>query len=410
MNELFVDKKSLAAESEKAMMNTRINLVDFKNPGVSGAMSSHNQDKMFASADFGRNSHGNISSMTYTGKFGRPDEGSGFNVPMKWSDGKMATAREKINSGVFMAGNTLPTDWDNLWDALRMDISVRKAAMPTIRGEFYQIVTNSAFTRTMKPTEIGPAGVVFEENNGHGQAVPQGEFIGGGYDSIEQVIYAAGFTWDLMGALFDRTITPEMVTDAVMVGYNAILDDIAINPIISKTYSGDQQTAANTTSGAERQELLYLTLEDALDDLGDREHPVTGRKLDVSSVKILASPLDARHIARVSRGLPSTNEKVYSSISEIRSVVSYDGEDIVLRDRTVSYDGVTDGTAYMIIPAGISKNEYMKIARKADLTVEIDQRPNVKTLAREERSYWFCEALYTKGLDYFVQEITLPTW
>ena len=67
-------------------------------------------------------------------------------------------------------------------------------------------------------TEINNFGVVFERNNGHGQAVRQGETMGGGYDVFYILIYSAGFTWDLMASLFDNTITPERVMDAVMIG------------------------------------------------------------------------------------------------------------------------------------------------------------------------------------------------
>jgi hypothetical protein len=35
----------------------------------------------------------------------------------------------------------------------------------------------------------------------------------------------------------------------------------------------------------------------------------------------------------------------------------------------------------------------------------------VKTLAREEKAWWFCEGMmYAEGLNYFIQKITLPSW
>ncbi len=337
--------------------------------------------------------------------------GSGFDISMEWGDGSKGTVREKINSGFFMSSNTLPVDWENLWDATRIDVTVRKTALPTVRQLFYRVTNNPAATRTINPTEIDNFGVVFEENNGHGQAVPQGETLGGGYESFTILIYAAGFTWDLMARLFDRTITPERIVDAVMVGYNALRDDIAISPILNFSYSGVQQTPANTLSGAGRQELLYLTLEDALDDLGDREHPVTGRKLDVSDVIILAHPYDARHIARVARGLPNTNEEKYPGLSEISQVVAYDGETINLRAKTVTYAGATKGTAYMAIPASaLPAAGYMEIVVKEDLMIEVDEQPDAKTLTQEQRAYWFAEGIWYDGIQYFIQEITVPAW
>lgn len=409
MNDIqLISKATMRREAEKEMKGKDLELVPFSNPVLSGKFNRMNQEQMFnaVAASDRVGTRGNLSHMTYTGKYG-----TGFDVPMKWSDGKEMSARERINSGAFMSGNTLPVDWDNLWDAVRIDATVRKAAMPTVRQLIYNITTNPNFTRTINPTEISPFGVVFEENNGHGQAIPQGETLGGGFESITILIYAAGFTWDLMATLFDRTITPERLMDAVMVGANAKQDDIAISPILDFTYSGVQQTPANTASGAGRQELLYLTLEDAIDDLGDREHPVTGRKLSTSDLLVLAAPYDAKHIARVARGLPSVNEKEYPGLTEIRQVVEYDGESVILRDRTITYDGVTKGTAYMLIPASaLSANGYMEIAIKRGLTVEVDLNPDVKTLAQEERAYWFAEGVWYKGIQYFVQEITLPAW
>ena len=409
-DKLIVSRKGLEAEAKekiaKGEMGT-LQLVEFANPVLSGRFANMSQKDRFSAID--RALTHDSALRTVNPKSGN----SGFDVAMNWSDGKDRTVRQAINEGMFspkMSGNTLPVDWDNLWDAMRIDVTIRKAALPTIRQMIYNITTDPNFTREIKPTEVSPFGVVFEENNGHGQAIPMGETLGGKYDIFYILIYAAGFTWDLMAQLFDRTITPERVMDAVMIGYNALRDDIAISPILNFSYAGAQQTAASTV-GTLRQELLYNTLIDALDDLGDRNNPVTDRNLDVSNVVVLANPYDARHIAQVAAGLPSVNERSYPAISEITNVISYDDEVVRLRDRTVTYSGVTKGTAYMIIPASaLNGGGFMEIAVKSDLTVEIDQTPDVKTLTREERAYWFAEGIWYEGIQYFVQEITLPTW
>ena len=411
---LLISRKGLEQEAKmkiaKGEMPAQV-MTEFSNPVLSGKTKMSQEDKfkiidkldssMMISSKY-------AGTLSMSGKYG-----SGFDIPMEWSDNSTMSTREKISMGAFsasMSGNTLPTDWENLWDAMKIDVSVRKAALPTIREFIYNVTNDPNFTRDIKPTEINNFGVVFEENNGHGEAIPQGETRGGGYEVFSILIYAAGFTWDLMASLFDRTITPERVMDAVMVGYNSLRDDLAISPILDFTYAGVQQTPPNALAGANRQELLYLTLEDALDDLGDRDNPVTDRKINVTDVLILAHPFDARHIARVASGLPSTNERVYSSISEIRNVISYDAETIRLRDRTVTYQGVTKGKAYMLIPASALDQGYMEIAVKRDLVVEIDQMPDVKTLTQEQRAYWFAEGIWYEGIQYFVQEITLPAW
>lgn len=411
---LLISRKSLEKDARMAIAKGEMpaqQMATFCNPVLSGKanMSQEEKFKLINKIDDALMLTSNFNqTLVMSGEYQ-----SGFDVPMEWSDKTTMSTRERISMGVFsakMSGNTLPTDWENLWDAMRLDVSVRKAALPTIREMIYNVTTDPNFTRDIKPTEINNFGVVFEENNGHGEAVPMGESMGGGYDVFSILIYGAGFTWDLMASLFDRTITPERVMDAVMVGYNAIRDDLAISPILNFSYSGDQQTPANATSGALRQELLYLTLEDAIDDLGDRDNPVTERVLGADDVIILAHSYDAKHIARVARGLTSTNEREYPAISEISNVIAYNDEVIRLRDRKVTYEGVQKGTAYMLIAKSAIEQGYMEIAIKRDLMVEIDQTPDVKTLSQEERAYWFAEGIWYEGIQYFIQEITLPIW
>jgi hypothetical protein len=314
-----------------------------------------------------------------------------------------------INSGIFkeaqMSSNTLIPDWQSLWDALRIDISIRKAALDTIRQNIYNIIDMPASDKIFKPTEFYPYGTVFEENNGEGQAVLQGESMAGAYESIEHFIYAAGFTWTLLAELFDKSIDPQKITDSVMIGYNAKRDDLSIAPILNASYAGAQQTAAAVLSGAERQQLLYLTLEDAIDDLSERVDTITSRNIPANDLVILASSLDARHIVRVAGGLPSVNERSYPALGEISSVVAYDGEVINKRAGTTTYAGVTNGKAYLI-----KKNRYMNVGIKRNLQLETDMRPDVTTLAREQRSWYFVEGQQTTGIASFIQEITLPTW
>lgn len=415
---LIVSRKGLEKEARMKMAKGEMpaqQMTAFSSPVLSGKTNLSQEQKfdMIDKIDESLMITSNFNqTLVMSGKYQ-----SGFDVPMEWEDSSgnkiTMSTREKISMGAFsakMSGNTLPTDWENLWDAMRIDVSVRKAALPTIRGFIYNITNDPNFTRKIDPTEINNFGVVFEENNGHGQAVPQGETNGGGFDTFFILIYAAGFTWDLMASLFDLTITPERVMDAVMIGYNSIRDDLAISPILDFSYSGVQQTPPNALSGANRQELLYLTLEDTIDDLGDRDNPVTDRKLNTSDVLVLANPYDAKHIARVAQGLPSTNERVYNSLSEISQVIAYDDEVIRLRDRKVTYAGVTKGIAYMLIPASAVEQGYMEIAVKRDLVIEVDQTPDVKTLTQEQRAYWFAEGIWFEGIQYFIQEITLPAW
>jgi hypothetical protein len=339
--------------------------------------------------------------------------GSAFDIPQKCytasTGGKdvSMSVREMIKRGVFMSSNTIPADWQTLWDALRIDISIAKAAMGTVRENFYNIISMPNSDKVFKATEFYPYGVVFDENNGEGQAITQGESLAGQSETIEHLVYSAGFTWTLLAELFSGSIDNQRIADAVMIGYNAKQDDLSISPITAFTYSGvaGSQTSAFTLSGANRQELLYGTLENAVDDIALRIDPVTKRQIIADGLVILAHPEDARHISRVISGLPSVNERNYPSISAISKIVAYNGETIPMRSKTVTYSGVTAGKAYLVKP-----NRYMNIGIKRGLTLEVDRTPDIKTLSREERAWYFVEGQQTTGLSSFVQEITLPTW
>lgn len=413
MSDLKIITRKSASEDAKARMRAGnfgpLELVQLANPA--GNMSAMNQLQKFDALNAMMMESSVGERIQFSGKYG-----SGFDVPRTWTDGSTMSVRNKIRTtDMFtpkMSSNTLPADWNNLWDAFRVDVSVRKAALETVRQNFYTVLKDPNFTRQIKPTEFDNYSTEFVEYTGHGEAGQIGETHGGSYETYDILIYVAVWRWDLISKLFDRSMTPERVMDSVMVGYNAKRDDLAMSPIIEYAYSGDQQTDANATSDAGRQELLYLTLQDGKDDLSKREHPVTGRRLGASKVKILASSYVAEHIASVASGLPSTNEKRYGALSFIDSIVAYDDEYINHRDRTVTYTGMGDDVALMLIPADSlpSGQDYMQIAVKSDLVVEVDMNPDVKSFSTEERGYMFAEGMWYEGIQYFVQEITLPAW
>jgi len=326
MSTKFTSRMTLAEEAREKVDSGKMKLkpVVFSNPVLSGTfdkMSSQQKFDAIAGMTASSLTPSNLAtSLKITEQFD-----SGFEVPMMWADKKKGTVSERLQAGTFMSSNTLPVDWQNLWDAIRIDVTVKKAAMPTIRQFIYNIKTNPMFTRTLKPTELGRASIYFEKNNGHGQAVPQGEILGGGYETFDIEIYGAGFTWDLLGELFGMAITPDEMTNALIMGENALKDDLAISPILNFSYAGEALTAAST-EGTARQEKLWNTLVDGRDDMRVREHPATGRPLDTSNLIVLASAFDAENILDVSKGLPSVQDKTINSLPWLKNVIAYEGE------------------------------------------------------------------------------------
>ena len=418
MNEIKVyDKQSMAAE---LAAQARTNGPDLSNPVI------------MAERRIGAN-HGDTSAANFSRLYGAsaPKKllpsgvdysaiaryGGAIHVPQKWSDGRTESVYSRAISGRFaggpkaaLTGNTLLPDWATLWDALRIDLTTRKNAIPTVRQLFYTISNRPDASRTNNIAEMMPYGVEFKLHNGTGQPVNQGDKGEGMKGSFDIEIYAAGFMWDLLATLFDKSLDMTALSDAVAVAYNAKRDDLSMSPILADVYGTvgtTKWTAAATTSGAGRQELLYDTIENMVDGLGKRTDPVTGRKIDVGGSYLLCSGNVARHVNRVINGLPeNANNKRLGAITEVAGVVAYDGEVINMRDHTVTYSGVGDTYMYLVKP-----NRYMNIFVKQGLTTEVDMQPDVKTLAQQEYAYYFAEGQYNaEGIANFIQKATLPAW
>jgi hypothetical protein len=360
--------------------------------------------------------------------------GSAFDVPkacqsIRESDGSPSamSVREMVVSGVFSpkgsgsSSNTLLPDWNTLFDAMRIDLSVKKAVNPTIRENIYRIHSMPNSSKIFNIDEFYPYAVTFAEHNGSGQAVKQGETRGGQTDTVEHKIYAAGFTYDLLAALFDRSLDFDKVNDAVIEGYNSKRDDLAIAPILAGSYAGAKTTAAATTStfaNATREELLYYTLENAIDAFMKKVDPLTGVRLSANGLVVLASETVAGRTARVCQegiGVKKagvSTDSGFPPLRQISRVLGYDGNTISGRMEETVYNGVGDTYAYLIMPCnGFTRNRYFNIGVKRNLTAEIDMTPDVKTLAREERAWYFVEGMaYAEGINSFVQRIELPTW
>ncbi len=318
---------------------------------------------------------------------------------------KRGSIVERIKKGAFSSGNTLNDNWADLFDAIRLDLTIRKEGQATVRQFIYDEIFMPNATKDVRPSELYPYGVVFEENNGEGQAVRQAQNLGGRATTIPMRIYAAGFVWNLLAALFDGTYDLSRLADGVAVGYAAKRDDLALGPIIAGTYAGAKATAASTV-GTLRQEKLMNTLMDAIDDLGARTDPITKRKISAEGLVLLGTNQDMRHCAHVMSGLGNSTPEKYSPLGQISKLIGYEGETIDMPNETITYPGCTNGTVYLIKP-----NRYFKIPIKRNLVMEIDKVPDVKTLAREQRAWYFVESMYNEiGIDSFVQKVTLPTW
>jgi len=358
--------------------------------------------------------------------------GSALDVPKKCfsmldenGEPKTMSVREMVRAGVFTkkrienapqgSSNTLLPDWEQFWEAMKFDLSIKKTVNPTIRENIYNIVDMPNSSQKVGFREFFSYAVVFKEHNGAGQPVNMGETRGGQIDDVTHKLYSAGFSVELIAKLFDRSLDFDKMNDGVIEGYNSLRDDLAISPIINGTYAGGKTTDADTT-GSNREEKLYLTIENAVDAFAQKLDPVTKQEIGAEGLVFLTNKYDSMHIRRVISGNIKKSgfntDRGFEAIPEINKILGYNGNSIDGRMESEIYAGVPSKVGFLIMPCtGPTGNRYMNIGVKRNLQSEVDENPNVKTLEQENRAWWFCECIYyAEGINSFVQKIQLPVW
>jgi hypothetical protein len=330
--------------------------------------------------------------ITFTDKYP-----SAFHMPF----GDRPSIYDRIKKNAF--SNKTPSDVADFVDAVRIEVTRRKEAIPLIRGFIYNVQSKPNAGKVVKANDLFPYGIVFEQNNGNGQSVEQGTWQSGNVDNIDIEIYAAGFKWTLAAELFNQIADMQKLSDATAVGYNAKADNNAIKPILDADYTGKTTPAA---TGNGYQENLYNTLRAGIRALGKRQDPVLKRKIDVSSgLVLLVNSTDALEILDIINGQLNdpADSKNLRALREIERIVIYNDEVIDIGLKSVTYSGVTDLKGYLIKP-----NPYFSICEKRGLTMEMGAK-DVDTLSRESRAWYFAEGYYyAKGVATFVQELTFP--
>lgn len=329
---------------------------------------------------------------------------NGFELPVG-EEGK--SVYERIINGQFAAGTQSLTDnWQDIWEANIIDITRQRELHQTVRQFIYTINSKPDATKVMRLRDLLPYAIRFKENTGNGDPVPLGTRRYFQEDTVEFKIFAAGYKLTLLNELFDTFFRWQEVNRAVAHAYALKRDDDAIRPILEHVYDAVHTHDGTTAIGTERQEKLHAAIMDGIDAFGELKHPLDeNNNIDVNRLVLLANPADARHIRMVASGLPSVNERRLTAITDIDMILEYPGTTVQFPEGIETYPGVPKGTVFMI-----SRNELMQIWVKRDLSVESEARPSVLTLGREERAWFYSEAIYNEGISSFVMKLILPEW
>jgi hypothetical protein len=208
--------------------------------------------------------------------------------------------------------------------------------------------------------------------------------------------WAAGFEWTEDMEEWDQTWSFELVNQAFGRSYNMLLNYLHLTPIFSPpvAYTSDNQTPADTTSGASTVEKTLRTFQAAY------QASIEARPQRTWSV-ILASELDRFKIeaALLEPVLDAQGNQLPRV--PVDTIIYYDGAEIEMGTETYSYPGVTQGKAYCIFP----KQRMLELVHH-DLRIDADNA-DISRLIEAQVVGRTRRGLYAE-LTNSVEEVTLP--
>jgi hypothetical protein len=282
----------------------------------------------------------------------------------------------------------------DLLEKVRVDVDFGLADTPLLYQSLYDFIPGPFPGGSVQLNENTlQANVVFLEKFEGGEVI-FGTLAKGAPAVVALKTYAAGFEWTEDMVVWDKTWEISLNNRAFGRAYNQLLNHLHLSPIIGFTYTGANQTAANT-SGATLQEDTLLTFKDAY------KTSVMATPQRTPSV-ILANEGDRFQIedalltpVRDAQGNPLPRVPV-------DTIIYYNGATVVNGVKSYAYPGVTAGKCYFIMPK-LKMKEFVQHDLRIDIgPADISRLIEGQQVGRARRG------LYADIND-SVEEITLPT-
>jgi hypothetical protein len=284
-----------------------------------------------------------------------------------------------------------------------IDITRRAQEAGDLTGLFAREVTDLNADKTVTVVDYLKYRGKFEQISGANDSVPLIEQALGNTDTFGIVLYALGWKDSLANMLYNRVHTMEKVNQAAAEAYVDLRNSKTIGRIVDDiTFVASQKQAADTTTGATPDYKRYETLRKAINKLRGLKDPQTGKKIVANQINILCNSNDTWDIQRVINGQLTTGGANGTITTQnvqslpINTIVEYDygiGDGFTWGEKTLSFNGVTQGTCYIYVP-----NTYWLSLTKRPLTLETGSG-SVLQLSTEEKAWYTAFGQY--DVDFF---------
>jgi hypothetical protein len=302
-----------------------------------------------------------------------------------------------------------------------IDITRRAQESPDLTGMIATEVVDFDFPETVNVKDLLDYIGTMRTISGTGDSVPLIQQNLGNVDTVTMSILAMGWKDSLKNLLYNSIHDMQKVSRAVVAAHTDARNARTVGVIVGATYVATQQQAADTTSGATFDALMYNTLRKGVKKLKGLKDPKTKRTIPTPSISLLCNSANAWDIERVVRGQlgsgNGTNAGMNMTSLPIDTIIEYDQgmtNGFTYGKETLSFPGVTAGKCYLFVPF-----QKFIVATKRPLTMETG-RGDTLQLSTEERAWYMVQGEYYKdflGSSYpgasttsegYIIEVTLP--
>lgn len=313
-----------------------------------------------------------------------------FNLQAVTRDpGKKGVLAEFIGSGDFA------TQWV---ERQRYEVAAGRDEEPLLYEAIYDSQIDTTLPKQVTIYRIGPGGVVFEEIKEGGEVKFASVTESNATLPIRQ--YGVGLEYSKSLRLYNELWNVAIVERQAGVAYNALLNHIHLNPILTATYAAANQTAASTV-GSTLVEKYMRTLENAIVAAsGDTTNPRRGPYV------LLVNTGQMYTVERMLNPVPQQGFTYQSSaIGLISAVVAYNGWVGTRGKKSTTYSGVTSGKAYLINTAFKFEDFLSRFKQPLEMAVG---NPDISRFI-EEQVVWDVHFGVYANPTAAVEEITWPT-
>jgi hypothetical protein len=238
---------------------------------------------------------------------------------------------------------TTPAGLDTVVQKTVIDLELGREEVPLLYGPIFRPVEDPNMSQNVDVNGFIGCQVVFLEHL-EGEDVKFGTRKVGSKDTVPIVTYTAGLEWTEDMVEYDKTWEMTEANRSFGEAHNALLNHIHLNPILSFVYAAKNKTAADAT-GQTAIEKLRNTIEAGL------EHAAQDKQTDTKAPRkpniLLAHSSKRMRIERCLKEFQA-NGTVYPELSQIDTLIFYDGWSGEVGKKTITYAGVDTGKAYLI--------------------------------------------------------------